>query len=147
MRERLYRVQAQLENRYAALCEGEAGTDTALVGRGDAANDTLYGGTLRLLNFDSIYDGYIAENPTQERFLDILTKMEREVFRIETPLAKDMRVAQVKIGEILNLKDYFEDYQHHKDATVQQLTQRIQHSFQPNVLALSRDQHPSLFPL
>ncbi|MDJ0592057.1 MAG: hypothetical protein QNJ72_19050 [Pleurocapsa sp. MO_226.B13] len=103
----------------------------------------LYDDTLRLLNLDAIYDGYIAENPTQERFLDTLITLEREVFRVETPRPKNMRLAQVKIGELINLKDYLDDYCQDKDATVKKITQQVQQIVQTNVLSLSRDIHPS----
>lgn len=143
MRERIYTVQAELEKRHAKLVsQAENATQSAASGPQEAAYEKLYEDTLRLLNFDAIYDGYIAKNPTQERFLDTLTTLEREVFRVEAPLAKAMRTAQVKIGEIINLKDYLAPYQQDKDATVQQLTQQIQHAVQANVLAMSREQHP-----
>ena len=54
-----------------------------------------------------------------------------------------MRIAQVKIGEIINLKDYLDDYCQDRDATVEKLTQQVQQTVQTNVLSLSRDKHPS----
>ncbi len=146
MRERVYKVQAQLEKLYEKLAkeEGEENSHDALGNeQQDAFNQKLYDDTLRLLNFDAIYDGYIAENPTQERFLDTLTTLEREVFRVETPRPKNMRLARVKIGELINLKDYLDDYCQDKEATVEKLTQRVQQIVQTNVLSLNRDQHPS----
>jgi 1-acyl-sn-glycerol-3-phosphate acyltransferase len=148
MRERVYKVQAKLEERYETLAIQQGSLDDEA--KKAAPNDTyesLYRDTLRLLNFDAIYDGYIAENPTQERFLDILTTMEREVFRIETPLAKAMRIAQVKVGDIINLKDHLADYNQNKDDTVAALTQTVQQTVQANVLAMSRDRHPTKFRL
>ena len=144
MRERVYKVQAELEERHEKLsAQEDVVPNSVLDPSQEAIYEALYGDTLRLLNFDAIYDGYIAENPTQERFLDTLTTMEREVFRVEVPLAKDMRTAQVKIGEIINLKDYLGKYRQDKDATVQTLTQRAQQIVQANVLAMSRKQHPA----
>ncbi len=146
MRERVYKIQAQLEDRYEKLSLSED-EDNSHNGSTDEQQEAfcekLYDDTLRLLNFDAIYDGYIAENPTQERFIDTLTTLEREVFRIETPRSQDMRIAQVKIGEIINLKDYLDDYRQDRDATVEKLTQQVQQTVQTNVLSLSRDKHPS----
>ena len=34
----------------------------------------------RLINFISISDGYVAEEPSPERFLDVILRLEREVF-------------------------------------------------------------------
>ena len=146
MRERVYKVQTTLEDRYEKLSieESEKNPNNSPTDeQQDAFYEKLYGDTLRLLNFDAIYDGYIAENPTQERFLDTLITLEREVFRIETPRPKGMRIAQVKIGEIINLKDYLDDYCQDRDATVQKLTQQVQQTVQTNVLSLSRDKHPA----
>ncbi|MGF1569810.1 MAG: 1-acyl-sn-glycerol-3-phosphate acyltransferase [Nodosilinea sp.] len=143
MRERVYKVQAQLEERYEALsAQGENGVKGVPDAIAEAEAEKLYTDTLRLLNFDAIYDHYVAENPTQERFLDILTKMEREVFRIETPRPKGLRLARIKVGAIINLKDYLDEYRHDRDATVQKLTQLVQHTVQANVLALDRNHHP-----
>ncbi len=145
MRERVYKVQAQLEKLYEKLAkeeENENSHDGLRNEQQDDFNEKLYDDTLRLLNFDAIYDGYIAENPTQERFLDTLTTLEREVFRVETPRPKNMRIARVKIGELINLKDYLDDYCQDKYATVEKLTHRVQQIVQTNVLSLSRDKHP-----
>jgi 1-acyl-sn-glycerol-3-phosphate acyltransferase len=148
MRERVYKVQAKLEERYEMLVaqQGETNNGAPSPPRNEF-QEKLYKDTLRLLNFDSIYDGYIAENPTQERFLDLLTTMEREVFQVEAPLAKAMRVVRVRIGDIINLKDYLEDYAQNKDATVKKLTQQVQQTVQANVLAMGRDRHPKKFIL
>lgn len=146
MRERVYKVQAKLEAQYETLAaqQGNHHPETDKTSA-NGSYEKLYRDTLRLLNFDAIYDGYIAENPTQERFLDTLTTMERAVFGIEAPLAKALRVAQVKVGAIINLKDYLDDYLQNKDDTVQTLTQTVQQTVQANVLAMSRDRHPAKF--
>jgi hypothetical protein len=74
------------------------------------------------LNFDAIYDGYVAANPTLERFLDTLTRLEREIFNIDRPAPKGHRIAQVKAGSLLNLQDYFEPFQKAKSTTVSIVT-------------------------
>ena len=95
----------------------------------------------RLLNFDAIYDGYVAENPTPERFLDTLIRLEREVFEIDQPKPKGFRQAIVKIGTPVNLKDFFADYQRDRDCkeqtsrnkTVSQVMLQIQQEVQNNL--------------
>jgi 1-acyl-sn-glycerol-3-phosphate acyltransferase len=147
MRERIYRVQAELEAQNEKLATQSSNAKTGPSSAIPAIDgDTLYRDTLRLLNFDAIYDGYIAENPTQERFLDTLTTMEREVFRVEVPPARGLRIARVKVGTAINLKDYLDEYSRDKDAIVQTLTQTVQTTVQDNVLAMSRQYHPSTFP-
>lgn len=99
----------------------------------------------RLLNFDAIYDGYVAENPTPERFIDTLTRLEREVFNIDQPKPKGFRQAWVTIGDPVNLKDFFADYQrerHSKDKksnqTVSKVMLKIQQEVQNNLDLLNQ---------
>lgn len=121
-RERVYKIQHALE----------------LMPEEPAANDfwnyeTIIRGTKRLLNFDAIYDGYVAANPNSERFLETLTRLEREVFGIDQPPPKGDRKVIVKIGEPINLKDYFAKYQQDKSGTITALTQQIQQIVQNNL--------------
>ncbi len=92
----------------------------------------------RVLNFDAMYDGYVAENPTLERFMDTLIRLEREVFNIDQPAPKGHRVATIKIGTPINLKDSLTAFQTTKAATVDQLTQTIQRSVQTNLDLLNQ---------
>lgn len=93
----------------------------------------------RLLNFDAIYDGYVAENPTPERFLDTLVRLEREVFDIDKPPPKGYRQARVKIGEPVNLKDFFTNYQRQRAGTVNAVTLQIQQTVQQNLDLLNQE--------
>ena len=70
----------------------------------------IYQTTVRLLNFDAIYDGYVAANPTKERFLATIDRLEREVFKIDRPKFKGWRRAIVKIGTPIDLKEYWQAY-------------------------------------
>jgi len=92
----------------------------------------------RVLNFDAMYDGYVAENPTIERFMDTLTRLEREVFNIDQPFPKGHRLVTIKIGTPVNLKDSFAAFQTNKIATVDQMTQTIQRSVQSNLDLLNQ---------
>ena len=92
-----------------------------------------------MLNFDAIYDGYVAANPTQERFLDTLTRLEREVFDIDKPPPKGYRQARVKVGELVNLKDFFADYQRDRAGTVNAVMLKIQQAVQNNLDLLNRE--------
>jgi len=87
----------------------------------------------RVLNFDAIYDGYVAENPSQERYLDTLTRLEREVFGIDRPAPKDYRQALVYVGKPMNLKDAFSDFQADRSATVTRLVDELQSRVQQNL--------------
>jgi 1-acyl-sn-glycerol-3-phosphate acyltransferase len=69
----------------------------------------LYLTTVRLLNFDAIYDGYVAEKPTVERYFATIDRLEREVFKIDQPKFKGRREIIAKIGTPINLKDYWQE--------------------------------------
>lgn len=93
----------------------------------------------RLLNFDAIYDGYVASKPTPERFLDTLIRLEREVFWIDQPPPKGFRQARVKIGEPINLKDFLTDYQQERAPIVKTVMLKIQQAVQENLDELNQE--------
>jgi hypothetical protein len=125
LRERVYKVQALLEQ----IPLEQTSVQQIL--------PALYWNTIRLLNFDAIYDGYVAESPTAERFLDTLTRLEREVFHIEHAQPKAPRKACFHIGEPINLKDYLADYQRDRSGTIDRLSEQIRQIMQRN-LSLER---------
>ncbi|MEL6552658.1 MAG: 1-acyl-sn-glycerol-3-phosphate acyltransferase [Cyanobacteria bacterium J06621_11] len=134
IRERVYRVQAWLED--ADLVDGEAEQDVQL-GPNQVKPEKVVWDTIRLLNFDAIYDGYVAQSPTQERFLDTLIRLEREVFHIEQAQPKAARTAYFYIGEPINLKDYLSDYRRDRTGTIEQLSGELRQTMQSNLDKLS----------
>jgi hypothetical protein len=125
LRERVYRIQYTLESRAETLAANNFWT-----------YDSMHKAAARLLNFDAIYDGYVADHPTSERFLDTLTRLEREVFSIDQPLPKGYRQVLMKIGDPINLKDYFQQYQQDRSKTVLMLTGKLRQIIQHNLDAL-----------
>ena len=121
-RERVYKIQHVLESRAEELSS-----------EGDWTHESIYKATIRLLNFDAIYDGYVAAAPTPERFMDTLTRLEKEVFSIDAPPPKAHRQAILRIGEPVNLKEYFEAYKQNRASTVEMLTEQIQQTVQKNL--------------
>ncbi len=128
VRERVYRVQALLEE--AEMSGGKA--DYAAIDYGD-----VYWNTVRLLNFDAIYDGYVAESPTPERFLDTLIRLEREVFRVEHAQPKAPRQACFYIGDPINLKSYLAGYQSDRAGTIDRLSEHLHEVMQSNLNKMS----------
>jgi 1-acyl-sn-glycerol-3-phosphate acyltransferase len=122
IRERVYKIQATLES---------------LNCNSDKISETIYHqiarATVRLLNFDAIYDGYVAAEPTPERFLDTLNRLEREVFNVDRPALKGHRHAYLRLGDPLNLKDYFSLDRQDREMTAISLTQQIQQIVQTNL--------------
>lgn len=124
-RERVYKVQHVLASRPENIKDTEI--------------DAIANTAARLLNFDAIYDGYVAAAPTPERFLDTIARLEREVFAIDSPPVKGHRRAIVRIGDPVNLKDYMESYRENRTATVERLAQQMQEAVQRNLIAASSD--------
>ena len=122
LRERVYKIQSVID----AQTEAAASAD-------EGRYDALYRATVRLLNFDAIYDGYVAQAPTSERFLDTLMRIEKEVFQLPKPISKGPRKALIRIGEPVNLKDYVQAYKQDRGTTTEQLTQRLQQAVQANL--------------
>ena len=139
-RERTYRIEYALKTKADEFEYSEAMPESDM-SQGDRASSfkLISKSVKRLLNFDAIYDGYVAENPTQERFLDTLTRLEREVFDIDKPPIKGYRQARVKIGEPLNLKDVFADYQRERAYTVNALMLKIQQAVQKNLDLMNQE--------
>ncbi|MEL6493010.1 MAG: 1-acyl-sn-glycerol-3-phosphate acyltransferase [Cyanobacteria bacterium J06621_3] len=125
IRERVYKVQAVLEE----LAQSEPKTMTP---------EEIFWDAVRLLNFDAIYDGYVAEAPTPERFLDTLIRIEREVFHIEHAQPKAARRACFHVGEPLNLKDYLADYQRDRSGTVDRLAIQLHQTVQANLDSINK---------
>jgi 1-acyl-sn-glycerol-3-phosphate acyltransferase len=133
-RERVYRIQHALEKAYTAT--GEEGSNGVYIDGADSW-EVMRKSLSRVLNFDAIYDGYVAERPTPERFLDTLIRLEREVFNIDQPPAKGRRQAFLRVGKPVRLKDHLADYGRDRSATVTQLTQQLQQTVQRNLNVLS----------
>ena len=121
-RERVYKIQYVLESKTEELTNNNFWTA-----------ESIYQATIRLLNFDAISDGYVAANPTPERFLDTLTRLEREVFSIDQPIPKGHRQVFIRVGEPVNLKEHFKSYKKNRVATVDTLTQQLQETVQNNL--------------
>lgn len=122
IRERVYKIQHMLNTQADSL-------DQSLLWSLDLVEKAM----TRLLNFDAIYDGYVAANPTPERFLDTLIRLEREVFDIDQPPPKGYRIATVYLGKSINLKDLVSDYQGDRSTTVDNITSCIHQTVQANL--------------
>jgi hypothetical protein len=143
-RDRAYRIQAALAD-YQAQRENQVPKEVAsqapLPGR-DLPVALIERSIERLLNLDSIYDGYVQENPTPERFLDSLARFQRELFQIDQPRAKRNRKAHMTVAAPINLAERWEAYGRDRAATVDQLNQDIRQVMQANLDDLVQAAHP-----
>lgn len=85
---------------------------------------TYYKDLNRVVNFISIYDGYVTERATQERIAEVLDRMETEVIGSE-PSLKGSREVLIDVGEPINLGDYWAEYKTHKKETINKVTDRL----------------------
>ncbi len=120
-RERVYKIQALL----ADIEKSEA--------KSNIDYQHLRLTTVRLLNFDAIYDGYVAQNPTRERYIATLDRFEREVFQIDRPKPKGMREAEVKINTPIDLANYWQQNKAERAIAIKELTRTIQQQVQANL--------------
>jgi len=78
----------------------------------------------RVVNFISIYQGYIRESNTQEHFTDLLERIELEVFG-RGPSPKGPRVVYLDVGEPINMTALYQDYKANKKQVVTQVTEQM----------------------
>lgn len=115
-RERTYRIQQALE---------EVTQASNFTTSDRWTREVIAKAAWRVLNFDAIYDGYVAAKLTPERFLDTLIRLERDVFNIDKPRPKGHRQAVLTVAQPINLKDWFADYQQNRTTTVNTVVQTI----------------------
>ena len=80
----------------------------------------LYRELDRVLGFVAVSEDYVLARPMQERFCDVLGRLEREVLGRERFFGP--QCALVRVGEPLNLSEHYARYQNDKRAVVQELT-------------------------
>ena len=80
----------------------------------------------RLLQFVALHGGYVKESMTFERFLDVLSLLEMEVCRERKVWGP--RVARVKVGQPIDLRDHASAYAADKRGTVQTITATLESS-------------------
>ncbi|MGF1498157.1 MAG: lysophospholipid acyltransferase family protein [Elainellaceae cyanobacterium] len=129
VRERVYKIQSELESRAATLAVNDFWT-----------YETIHRVAASLLNFDAIYDGYVAASPTPERFLDTLIRLERQVFQIDYPPPKAHRQVLIRVGTPMNLRDHYTAYRGDRSRTVNTLSEALRTTVQKNLDQLSLDQ-------
>ena len=89
----------------------------------------------RLINFIAIYDGYVGENRSPERFLEVITRLEREVFGSSKP--RGPRIAFMRFGTPKNLLDLYDSYKRQKKQTVQDITLELETEVQELISGIS----------
>jgi len=78
----------------------------------------------RVVTFICIYDGYVTEHMTQERYSDVIERMEVEIFDGD-PSIKGAREILLDVGEAIDLSLYYADFKKEKKATIAKVTDLI----------------------
>jgi 1-acyl-sn-glycerol-3-phosphate acyltransferase len=106
-----------------------------LAGERQAAVQDLYDDLWRVLRLVAIYDGYVRESMTVERFMDVLGLLEMEVLgerRIWGP-----RKAMVRVGDSVDLRDHFSTYKTDKRGVIQEVTLAVESQIRQMLAALA----------
>lgn len=77
----------------------------------------------RVVNFVSVYDGYIKEHMTQERFADVLERIEFEVLGNNS--VKGPRLIMIDVGNPIDLRNYQQEYKTAKKVALQKITDDV----------------------
>jgi len=89
----------------------------------------------RLANWIAVYDGYVAADPSSERMVHLLVRMEQEV--LGKVSIRGTQEAFVRIGTPLSLADHFADYQADKRQTVAGITMACETQVQEMLTSLA----------
>ncbi len=96
----------------------------------------------RVVNFISIYDGYLKDRMTQERFADVINRLETEVFGKTEP--KGPRLVRVAVGEPVNLWERYPAYKSSKRATVHKANEDLAAQISSMIESLDKSR-PAVF--
>ena len=91
----------------------------------------------RVVNFISIYDGYLKDHMTEERFADVLDRLEIEVFGHST--IKGPRLVLIDAGTPLNLLPLYGEYKKNKRATLSYVNEQLASDISTMLVHLDKD--------
>jgi hypothetical protein len=100
------------------------------------AASVLYDDLWRMLQFAAMYDGYVREDFTSERFLDALGMLESEVFGRHSFYGP--RRALVAVGQPIDLRDRWAAYRTDRRAEVRAVTLDLETAVRSMLAALAR---------
>lgn len=88
----------------------------------------------RLINFIALYVGYVQEKMTQERFLEVIIRLEVEVFG--NSKHRGPKTGIMRVGNPKNLLEHYESYEKRKREVVQQITEELESEVQQMILQM-----------
>lgn len=96
----------------------------------------------RVVNFIAIYDGYLRDRLTQERFADVVGRFEMEVFGKTSP--KGERTILIDVGRPINLLERLPDYRASKKEAVNKVNEEMSQQIASMLEALDL-KRPAIF--
>lgn len=81
----------------------------------------LYDDLMRVLQMAALHEGYVGETQTPERFLEVIGRLELEVYRRRW--VRGPRKAIIQVGEPINVTDLLADYRRDRRGAVRAVTQ------------------------
>ncbi len=96
----------------------------------------------RVLTFIAIYDGYLRDHLTQERFAEVVDRFEMEVFGKRS--IKGARLVYLDLGRPVDLLPMYADYKCNRKTAIQHATDNISEQISTMLDALDR-KRPAVF--
>ncbi len=97
----------------------------------------------RVVNFIVIYEGYFKEQNTQERFADILERLETEIIGGD-PTPKGRRRVLLDVGESINVSARYPEYKKDKRNVLNQVTDEVARQISDMLIKLEKGRRPLL---
>lgn len=120
LRDRLRALFNALDQVGSGLDSGSSAYSRHLKREHEQRAELAYRELDRLLGFVAASEDYVLKRPTQERFCDLLGRLEREILGRERFFGPQRAV--VMVGEALNLSEHYGRYKADKRAVVEELT-------------------------
>lgn len=90
----------------------------------------------RVVYFLTYNESHLEEGPSPERLIEAIRRLEREVYG--KPKLTHRRVAHVKMGEIINLKDEFPHYEQDKKGYAKKTAVQLEENMRQMLLSMKR---------
>ncbi len=100
----------------------------------------LYDDLMRVLQMAALHEGYVGETQSAERFLEVIGRLELEVYRRRW--VRGPRKAIVQVGEPINVTERYADYRRDRRSAVHALTQTTETAVLNMLLGLGRFTRP-----
>jgi len=138
--DQLHRLYNDLRSWVGELPEEHSGYDLVLYERRVSAAAPLFNDLLRLQNFIAITGDYVRREPTAERFLEVLGRLEKEVFG--TVRSRVPREAVVRVAPPIRLEEHYGEYRKDRRGVVARVTGQMEATIGALLQELAREATP-----